>query len=145
MATALGLDGWVGGAGYRLYLDQLLRNAGSPTDPVVVILLEQLALCHLRSAVLHARAQETEGLQAAGMYNAAAIRLTGECRKLALALQACRSSAASPPGGGDPVGTTGGRTGRATAGGKTSSGQRPGAVPETPQGGKESHDGGATS
>src|SRR3954453_21533681 len=51
------------------------------------------ALCHLRSAVLHGRAQEAERLQAAGMYNAAAVRLPGECRKLALALQACRSSA----------------------------------------------------
>lgn len=91
MATALGLDGEIGPAGYRLFLDGLMRDAGDPTDPVEVMLLEQLALCHLRSMQLQGQAGGAKGLEAIELYNAAAARLTAEFRKTALALKEYRS------------------------------------------------------
>lgn len=92
MATALGLDGQVAASGYRLYLDGLLRDAGGPTDPVVVMLLEQMAMCHLRSMQLQGQAGEAQGLEAIQLYNAAAARLTAEFRKTALALNEYRGN-----------------------------------------------------
>jgi hypothetical protein len=91
MATALGLDGEIGAAGYRLFLDGLIRDAGSPTDPVEIMLLEQMALCHLRSMQLQGQAGEAKGLEAIELYNSAAARLTAEFRKTALALKEYRS------------------------------------------------------
>lgn len=91
MATALGLDGEIGPSGYRLFLDGLMRDAGDPTDPVEIMLLEQLALCHLRSMQLQGQAGGAKGLEAIELYNSAAARLTAEFRKTALALKEYRS------------------------------------------------------
>ena len=90
MATALGLDNLVGAAGYRLYLDELLRDAGNPTDPVEIMLFEQMAFCHLQALQLHGEAAEAKGLEATELYLSAAARLTAETRKIALALKEYR-------------------------------------------------------
>ena len=89
LANALGISD-IGVRGYRLFLDELLRNAGNPTDPVEIMLLEQMAMCHFRAAVLQGQAAEAEGLASIAMYNAAAARLVGEFRKIVLVLNEYR-------------------------------------------------------
>jgi hypothetical protein len=92
MAAAFGLDTQVGAAGYREYLDRVRKDAGEPTDPIEVMMLEQLAFAHLGAACLHGRAGMAEGLDAVALYNAAAARLLSEFRKTAVALQAYRDA-----------------------------------------------------
>jgi hypothetical protein len=90
LASAIGMDRYVEATGYRRYLDDLLKDAGSPADPIVIMLIEQLAVCHLRAAQLQSQAGQAEGLEAIELYNAAAARLTAEFRKTALALKQYR-------------------------------------------------------
>ena len=96
MATALGLTGeLVGAAGYREYLDRLRKEAGNPTDPVEVMMLEQLAFAHLHAIHLQGLAGQAKGKEAVAQLNAAA-RLQNEFRKTALALKAYRGGRPSP-------------------------------------------------
>ena len=90
LASALGIGQLVGATGYRRYMDDILRDAGAPKDPVEIMLLEQLAVCHLRAAQLQGHAGQAETLEAATAYNAAAARLVSEIRKMALALKEYR-------------------------------------------------------
>jgi hypothetical protein len=90
LASSIGLDRYIQATGYRRYLDDLLKDAGSPTDPVEVMLIEQLAVCHLRAAQLQGQAGQAESLAAIELYNAAAARLTAEFRKTALVLKQYR-------------------------------------------------------
>jgi hypothetical protein len=92
MAEALGLDGEIRASGYRLFLVGLLRDAGNPSDPVEVMLLEQMAVCHFRALQLQGQAGQAQGLEAIELYNAAAVRLTAEFRKTALALKEYRGT-----------------------------------------------------
>jgi hypothetical protein len=89
-ASALGLDRYFDAAGYRAFLDKVRADAGNPTDPVEVMLLEQLVLAHFRSAQLQAQAGTAEGLEAVKIYNSAAARLLSEFRLTALSLAAYR-------------------------------------------------------
>ena len=90
LASALDMDRYFDAAGYRAYLDRIHQNAGSPVDPVEVMLLEQLVLAHFRAAQLQANAGQAEGLEAIRLYNGAAARLLAEFRLTALALKAYR-------------------------------------------------------
>ena len=90
LASAIGMDRYIEATGYRRFLDDLLKDAGNPTDPVEIMLLEQLAVCHLRAAQLQGHAGQAEGLEAVAVYNAAAARLTAEFRKTVLALKEYR-------------------------------------------------------
>jgi hypothetical protein len=90
LASALRLDHHFDAAGYRVYLDRIRQDAGNPTDPVEVMLLEQLVLAHLRAAQLQANAGQAEGVEAVRLLNAAAARLLAEFRLTALALKAYR-------------------------------------------------------
>src|SRR5262249_25958701 len=90
LASALRLDHHFNAAGYRAFFDKVRRDAGSPTDPVEVMLLEQLVLAHLRAAQLQANAGQAEGLEAIRLYNAAAARLLAEFRLTVLTLKAYR-------------------------------------------------------
>ena len=78
-------------AGCQVFLERLLKDAGSPTDPVEVMMLEQLAFAHFRIADLHVGAGLASGIEAIRVYNAVAARLLGEFRRTALALRAYRS------------------------------------------------------
>lgn len=110
MADAIGLDRLFDGRSYKAYLEGLLRDAGSPTDPVEVTLVEQLALAHFRIGQLHATAGKAQGLEATKILNGVTSRLLGEFRRTALALRAYRgrvpegkpagrrSSCSGPPG-----------------------------------------------
>jgi hypothetical protein len=118
MATAFGLDSLVDAAGYRAYLDQLLKVVEEPTDRIEIMMLEQLAFAHLGAACLWSKAGTAKGSDAVALYHAAAARLQNEFRKTALALQAWRAAerprrqrpaepagkSSPPPKGPDPHG-----------------------------------------
>jgi len=95
LVDAVGLEKQLKPAGYRLYLDRLIQNAGAPSDPVEVILLEQLVLCHLRAQILTSQSGQAKDQDGVRVYGDMAIRLTAECRKLSLALQQYRASSAT--------------------------------------------------
>jgi hypothetical protein len=75
---------------FRLFRDNLLIAAGNPSDPIVVMLIEQIALAHLNIGRLHLLSATAEGIEATRAYGSMAIALTGEFRRTALALQAYR-------------------------------------------------------
>jgi hypothetical protein len=87
--------GIVHSSGYVAFRDQLLKDAGSPTDPITRMLLEQMALAHLHIGVLHTKAATTDSTDAAKAYLGAAARLQSEFRRLALALKELQSPSRS--------------------------------------------------
>jgi hypothetical protein len=93
LASALALDGSFDAQGYRTFLEDFVRDAGSPADPVERLLLEQLAFAHLRLAQLHAHAAQASEVEAARVYTSAAARLLAELRRLALAVRIYRQPA----------------------------------------------------
>lgn len=90
MAGALQLERYAGPEGLKLYLEELTESCGAPTDPVEQMLIQQLALAHHRIAQLHVSAAEAGSVELVKAYSAAAVRLTGEFRRLALALRTYR-------------------------------------------------------
>jgi hypothetical protein len=90
MAAAIPVANDVGTAAFKVYRDGLMKEAGSPTDPVEIMLVEQLILAHHRVAQLHAQAEKCKIVEEAKVYMMAAVRLTGELRRLALALSQYR-------------------------------------------------------
>jgi hypothetical protein len=78
---------------YRIYRDRLLADYGDPRDPVVIMLLEQLALAHLNCGQLLRQASEAGTVECASAYLAATARLMAEFRRTALALPAYREAA----------------------------------------------------
>src|SRR5947209_1066733 len=76
-----------------LYLDELLKQAGAPTDPVERMLLEQLTLAHHNIGRLHVKSSTSGSIQEASAYNGAAARLMAEFRRSSLALKAYREPA----------------------------------------------------
>lgn len=77
--------------GAKVYLNSFIRDAGEPTDPIELILLQQLLMAHHRVAQLHARAEGVTAPEAVKILNAAASRLLSEVRRLALAIRQFRS------------------------------------------------------
>jgi hypothetical protein len=75
-------------AGYRLYRDQLIADYGNPTDPIVIMLLEQLALAHLNIGQLFGKASAATSVECSSAYLAATTRLMAEFRRTALAVPA---------------------------------------------------------
>jgi hypothetical protein len=75
-----------------LYRNKLLADCGSPTDPIEVMLIEQLALAHLNMGLLHCKASNAGSVECATAYSGAASRLMGEFRRSAIALQAYRAA-----------------------------------------------------
>jgi hypothetical protein len=78
---------------FRLYRNKLLADCGGPTDPIEVMLIEQLALAHLNMGLLHCKASNAGSVECATAYSGAASRLMGEFRRSAIALQAYRAAA----------------------------------------------------
>ena len=89
MATAIRID-QVSASGYRAYPDRLLQDAGNPTDPIEIMMLEQLVMAHFRIAQLHGSAGQAQGIEAVKMLSSAAARLLGEFRRTALAIRVYR-------------------------------------------------------
>jgi hypothetical protein len=93
MATALGTNGLFDSHAFRVYLDNFLKAAGSPADPLECLLWEQAAFASLRVADLHAQAAGAKSVDAAKAFAAAAARLLGELRRLAVTLKFYRGRA----------------------------------------------------
>lgn len=74
------------GSGYKAYRDRLVRDSGNPSDPIEVMLIEQLILAHNALGRLHCKAANSTQIEATQIFNAAAARLSAEFRKSALAL-----------------------------------------------------------
>ena len=53
---------------YKLYRDRLLADSGNPTDPVEVMLLEQLGLAHFCMGLMAAKATNAGQVNACGIY-----------------------------------------------------------------------------
>lgn len=87
MSLAIPIGKETGAAGFKLYLDGLLRDTGNPADPIERMIVEQLALAHHRIGQLHVQTERAKTADEAKVYAAAAVRLTGEFRRLALALR----------------------------------------------------------
>jgi len=75
---------------------RLMVDAGSPTDPIEIMLIEQLALGHFNIGRLHFKSATAEGLEAAKVYGSLAVSLTGEFRRSALALSSYRAANKTP-------------------------------------------------
>ena len=75
---------------YKVYRDRLLADSGAPTDPVEVMLLEQIGLAHFCMGLMTARTTNAGQVNACGIYGSTAARLMAETRRTALALQAYR-------------------------------------------------------
>ena len=90
LAMVLDMENMIGAAGCRVYLDDLVRESGNPSDPVEIMLLEQLAMCHQYSIQMQALSKKAEGIEAIELYISGAARLSGEFRKTALALKEYR-------------------------------------------------------
>ena len=78
---------------FKLYRDQFLADCGNPTDPIEIILIEQIVMAHLITGHLQVKGAHESSAECAGVYLGAAARLTGELRRTALALQVFRATA----------------------------------------------------
>jgi hypothetical protein len=92
LMDALGLHKCFTFDGYQRYLEKLVENAGSPTDPLPTMLVEQLGLLHLIVPGLLAAAAQAKSIEGTKVYAAASARLLGEMRRLILAIQEYRGS-----------------------------------------------------
>lgn len=78
---------------FQEYRNRLLEDCGNPTDPVEVMMIEQIALAHLNVGRLQFRSATSESLESARVYGGMATQLLAEFRRSCLALQAFRLSA----------------------------------------------------
>jgi len=78
-------------AAFKIYREKLLEQAGSPTDPIEIMLIEQIALAHFHIGRLHLKSCSTAQAQLAVAFADAATRLTAEFRRSALALEDYRA------------------------------------------------------
>ena len=66
---------------YKIYRDDLLADCGNPTDPIEIMIIEQLALAHFGLGLLSCKAANAGKVEAVGVYAGAAARLMGEFRQ----------------------------------------------------------------
>lgn len=99
MADALGSPDRV--EGFRIFLDNVLKDTGHPKDPIEAMIIEQLALAHFRIGLLHADAAKAKTLEATKILNSVVARMLGEFRRTVLALRVYRGRAPSDNDAGD--------------------------------------------
>ncbi len=95
VAIACSLSDSITPAAFKVYRDRLLQDAGNPTDPIEIMLIEQIAMAHFHIGRLHLRSCSTEHHKLATAYADAATRLLGEFRRCTLALEDFRSKQAA--------------------------------------------------
>jgi hypothetical protein len=78
---------------FKTFRDRLLADAGNPSDPIEVMIVEQVALAHMNVGRLQFKSATSDSLEASKVYGDLATRLMGEFRRSCLALQAYRLSA----------------------------------------------------
>ena len=84
-------------ATWRIWLDGFLKELGSPADPVVKLMAEQLALAHFAIANLHVRASHRLSPAEVAAYHVAIGRLMAEFRRSAVALRVYRQRPTDRP------------------------------------------------
>lgn len=77
---------------YKIYRDRLLADCGAPTDPIEVMIIEQLSMARFSVGLLSCRTTSANRPESVKIYSGAAARLMGEFRRSALALQAYRAA-----------------------------------------------------
>jgi len=77
---------------YILYHERLRADCGGPTDPIEVMLIEEIAQAHACLGLLFAKTSNGGHVEAVGIYAGATARLMAEVRRSALALQAYRAA-----------------------------------------------------
>lgn len=92
-ASLVGLFGQSDRTPFKKYRDRLLADSGDPSDPIEVMMIEQIALAHMNIGRLMLRSSIAEHIDVAKAYGSMATQLLGEFRRTALALQAYRLSA----------------------------------------------------
>jgi hypothetical protein len=90
-AVSTSLSDNINPAAFKLFRDKLLQDAGNPTDPIEVMLIEQLALAHFHIGRLQVRSCGAASPQLQVAYSDAATRLLGEFRRCTLALEDLRA------------------------------------------------------
>ena len=80
---------------FKLYRDKLLQEAGNPSDPIEIMLIEQLALAHFSIGRLQMKACTMDNVKLSIAYSDAAARLLGEFRRCTLALEDFRAKQAA--------------------------------------------------
>jgi hypothetical protein len=78
---------------YTQYLHDVVEDCGSPRDPIERMIVEQLVLAHANIGRLYMKSGIAGQAEETVAYAAAAGRLTGEFRRLSLALTEYRSRA----------------------------------------------------
>jgi hypothetical protein len=87
MTTAVNINQFDDPHAFQTFLERLVVDSGNPTNPIAQMLIEQLALCHVRIAQLHISAAHADSLEAKKVYGTMAARLLGEFRRSAVALE----------------------------------------------------------
>jgi hypothetical protein len=77
---------------FQEYRNRLLEDCGNPTDPVEVMMIEQITLAHLNIGRLQFKSATSESPETARVYGGMATHLLAEFRRCCLALQAFRLS-----------------------------------------------------
>jgi hypothetical protein len=77
---------------FKVYRDRLLADCGGPTDPIEIMIIEQLSMAHFSLGLLSCKTTNAGRPEAVKIYSGAAARLMGEFRRSALALQAYRAA-----------------------------------------------------
>jgi hypothetical protein len=81
--------------GTKVYLDEMIRDCGQPSDPIEAMLVQQCAIAHHQIAGLQAKSASAKSLAEIKVYNGAACQLLGELRRLTLALKKYREPTAA--------------------------------------------------
>jgi hypothetical protein len=76
---------------FKTYRDRLVADCGNPTDPIEVMMIEQIALAHMSIGRLQFNSATAGSIEAARTYGAMATQLLGEFRRTALALKSYRT------------------------------------------------------
>ena len=77
---------------FQLFRQALLRDAGNPSDPIEVMMIEQLALAHFGIGRLQVRSCSADNAKWTIAYADSTTRLLGEFRRCTLALEQYRTS-----------------------------------------------------
>ena len=85
----------LGAEAFTPFRDKLLADAGAPTDPIEVMLIEQLALAHFTIGRLHIKACCMDNAKLSVAFTDSATRLLGEFRRCSLALEEYRAKQAA--------------------------------------------------
>jgi len=77
--------------GFKKLRDDFVQKGSTTNDPIEQLMLEQILLLHHRLARVHALAGKANDVEALRILSAAAARLSGELRRMVLALRSYRS------------------------------------------------------